>query len=64
MEMRHKAGRKARDDDDEGSSSKIVNRELKQVFTNGTIVDSSYLTSDEANHCVAIKVRLGGHIGF
>ncbi|ORY31917.1 muts domain V-domain-containing protein [Naematelia encephala] len=34
---------------------KIVNRELAQVFTNGTIVDGTYLTSDEANHCVAIK---------
>lgn len=37
---------------------KIVRRELAQVFTNGTIVDPSYLTSDEANHCVAIKVSL------
>ncbi|WVQ64535.1 uncharacterized protein L199_002702 [Kwoniella botswanensis] len=34
---------------------KIVNRELRQVFTNGTIVDGAYLNSDEANHCVSIK---------
>lgn len=33
----------------------IVRRELAQVFTNGTIVDGTYLNSDEANHCVAIK---------
>jgi DNA mismatch repair ATPase MutS len=46
--MRTKAG---------GGGREIVNRELAQVFTNGTIVDGTYLTSDEANHCVAIKVR-------
>ncbi|WWC67072.1 uncharacterized protein I206_100979 [Kwoniella pini CBS 10737] len=34
---------------------KIVNRELRHVFTNGTIVNGTYLSSDEANHCVAIK---------
>lgn len=45
MEMRTKGGGK-----------EIVRRELAQVFTNGTIVDGSYLTSDEANHCVSIKV--------
>jgi DNA mismatch repair protein MSH6 len=39
-----------------GQQDKIVRRELAQVFTNGTIVDSTYLTTDEANHCVAIKV--------
>ncbi|GMK58904.1 hypothetical protein CspeluHIS016_0603460 [Cutaneotrichosporon spelunceum] len=44
MEMRTKGGGK-----------EIVRRELAQVFTNGTIVDGSYLTSDEANHCVSIK---------
>lgn len=41
---------------DDGSGDKIVRRELKQVFTNGTIVDGVYLTSDEANYCVSIKV--------
>ena len=35
---------------------KIVERELAEVFTNGTIVDGVYLSSDESNHCVAIKV--------
>jgi DNA mismatch repair protein MSH6 len=53
-EMRGKAEGK-----DKGPSNakedKIVRRELAQVFTNGTIVDSTYLTTDEANHCVAIK---------
>jgi DNA mismatch repair protein MSH6 len=39
-----------------GPQDKIVKRELHQVFTNGTIVDPTYLTTDEANHCVAIKV--------
>ena len=39
-----------------GKEDKIVNRELAQVFTNGTIVDATYLTSDDPNHCVAIKV--------
>lgn len=39
-----------------GQQDKIVRRELHQVFTNGTIVDDTYLTSDDANHCVAIKV--------
>jgi hypothetical protein len=44
-------------------SAKIVRRELAQVFTNGTIVDGTYLTSDEANHCVAIKVCQRPHGG-
>jgi DNA mismatch repair protein MSH6 len=44
------------DEGDDGSGDKIVRRELKQVFTNGTIVDGVYLTSDEANYCVSIKV--------
>ncbi|KLT40648.1 putative mismatch repair-related protein [Cutaneotrichosporon oleaginosum] len=48
MEMRTKGGGK-----------EIVRRELAQVFTNGTIVDGSYLTSDEANHCVSIKEFTG-----
>ena len=48
-QMRNKGATKAED--------KIVRRELHQVFTNGTIVDGTYLTSDEANHCVSIKVR-------
>jgi len=42
-----------------GQQDKIVRRELAQVFTNGTIVDPTYLTTDEANHCVAIKVSQG-----
>lgn len=46
MEMRTKAA---------SASKQIVRRELAQVFTNGTIVDGSYLTTDEANHCVAIQ---------
>lgn len=59
--MRNKASKKA----EAPKESKIVNRTLKQVFTNGTIVDGTYLTSDEANHCVAIKVscRKLGRIG-
>ncbi len=43
----------------DGSKAKgpgIVDRQLAQVFTNGTIVDGTYLTTDEANHCVSIKV--------
>lgn len=55
-----KKGAFADDDDDstmdDGSADKIVRRELAQVFTNGTIVDGVYLTDDEANHCVSIKV--------
>ncbi|WVQ93995.1 hypothetical protein IAU59_001073 [Kwoniella sp. CBS 9459] len=54
MEMRTKNGGKqagaAKSKED-----KIVRRELKQVFTNGTIVDGHYLSSDEPNHCVSIK---------
>ncbi|KAL7425166.1 DNA mismatch repair protein msh6 [Cryptotrichosporon argae] len=48
MEMRTKNGQKS-------GGREIVRRELQQVFTNGTIVDGTYLTTDEANHCVAIK---------
>lgn len=48
MEMRTKKAAKP-------AGREIVRRELAQVFTNGTIVDGTYLTSDEANHCVAIK---------
>jgi DNA mismatch repair ATPase MutS len=56
--MRHKATAKKSNEAKTGKSDepKIVNRELKQVFTNGTIVDGAYLTTDDANHCVAIKV--------
>ncbi|EJT46755.1 DNA mismatch repair-related protein [Trichosporon asahii var. asahii CBS 2479] len=46
MEMRTTKG---------GGAKEIVRRELAQVFTNGTIVDGTYLTTDEANHCVSIK---------
>lgn len=46
------------------TKAKIVNRELAQVFTNGTIVDSAYLKTDEANYCVAIKVRDFSWSGF
>jgi DNA mismatch repair ATPase MutS len=58
MEMRNKAGAqtKKQDKDKDARESKIVKRELRQIFTNGTIVDPEYLQSDEANHCVAIKV--------
>jgi DNA mismatch repair protein MSH6 len=51
-EMRGKAEGKGPSN---AKEDKIVRRELAQVFTNGTIVDSTYLTTDEANHCVAIK---------
>lgn len=54
--------RKSDDNDDDDKPDKIVRRELKQVFTNGTIVDGAYLTTDDANHCVAIKVSCGSHI--
>jgi DNA mismatch repair protein MSH6 len=53
------AAGKKKGGDDGGTKEKIVRRELQQVFTNGTIVDGEYLTSDDANHCVAIKVSLG-----
>ncbi len=59
MEMRNKkaiAG-KSKALSKEAQPAKIVHRELAQVFTNGTIVDPIYLTTDEANYCVAIKVR-------
>ena len=42
-----------------GSKSKepdIVGRELKAVFTSGTLVDG--LTEDMGNHCIAIKASL------
>jgi DNA mismatch repair protein MSH6 len=35
----------------------IVRRELKSVYTSGTLVDGSMLTDDLSNHCVSIKVR-------
>jgi DNA mismatch repair protein MSH6 len=50
MEMRTKQKQSA--------GKEIVHRELTQVFTNGTIVDGIYLTSDDPNLCVAIKVGL------
>ncbi|WWC57859.1 uncharacterized protein I303_100394 [Kwoniella dejecticola CBS 10117] len=48
MQMRNK-GKKP------SAGEGIVNRELRHVFTNGTIVNGTFLSSDEANHCVAIK---------
>lgn len=53
--------KKSDDGDDDDKPDKIVRRELKQVFTNGTIVDGNYLTTDEANHCVSIKVSFEAH---
>ncbi|WVR03374.1 hypothetical protein IAU60_000365 [Kwoniella sp. DSM 27419] len=57
MEMRTKSGAKS-------GGREIVRRELKQVFTNGTIVDGTYLSSDEANHCVAIKESVSDSSGI
>ncbi len=37
---------------------KIVRRELASVLTNGTVVDSAFLSGDEASHCLAIKVSV------
>lgn len=48
-----KTAKKTASKDDKGS--KIVNRELKSVFTTGTIVDGGLLTDDLSNHCIAIK---------
>ncbi|KAF8348581.1 muts domain V-domain-containing protein [Amanita rubescens] len=42
---------KAKADD---GKEKIVRRELKKVYTNGTLVDAQLLTDDEAGHCIAI----------
>ncbi|KAL1412081.1 DNA mismatch repair protein msh6 [Vanrija albida] len=53
MEMRSKTDAKSKASKPAGRE--IVRRELAQVFTNGTIVDGTYLNSDEANHCVSIK---------
>jgi DNA mismatch repair protein MSH6 len=50
--------KKADEGNDDDKPDKIVRRELQQVFTNGTIVDGNFLTTDESNHCVAIKVSL------
>ena len=58
MEMRKKGA------PEQTGGPKLVNRELAQVFTNGTIVDSTYLTTDDANHCVAIKVGFGIFLRF
>ncbi|ODN76137.1 hypothetical protein L202_06063 [Cryptococcus amylolentus CBS 6039] len=52
MEMRMKSGTK-------GGGKEIVRRELKRVFTNGTIVDGEYLSSDDPNHLVSIKESVG-----
>ncbi|WWC85565.1 uncharacterized protein L201_000429 [Kwoniella dendrophila CBS 6074] len=52
MQMRNK---KDASSGNKGKEPAIVNRELRQVFTNGTIVDGTYLSSDDANHCVVIK---------
>ncbi|EIW67861.1 hypothetical protein TREMEDRAFT_40008 [Tremella mesenterica DSM 1558] len=53
-ELRRNAGK--------GSSTlkedKIVQRELAQIFTNGTIVDGAYLSTHESNHCVAVKEQV------
>ncbi|ORX33553.1 muts domain V-domain-containing protein [Kockovaella imperatae] len=43
---------------------KIVQRELSEVFTNGTIVDGAYLASDESNHCVALKESVDPSTGL
>ncbi|WRT63564.1 uncharacterized protein IL334_000469 [Kwoniella shivajii] len=61
MEMRQKKDESKTNGERNGSGGKatkpdkLVNRELRQVFTNGTIVDGTYLSSDDANHCIAIK---------
>lgn len=53
--MRTKAGGAGED--------KIVRRELASVLTNGTVVDEAFLSTDEASHCLAIKVRVGMECG-
>ncbi|WVF66380.1 hypothetical protein IAT40_001120 [Kwoniella sp. CBS 6097] len=61
MEMRTKSGGKS--GAAKSKEDKIVRRELKQVFTNGTIVDGHYLSSDEPNHCVSIKETVSESTG-
>ena len=56
MSMRQKDDKEQGKPAPAGKKGDIVRRELRNVFTNGTIVDGTFLTSDEANHCVAIKV--------
>lgn len=44
-------GKKGGDDD----NSKIVRRELKHIYTNGTIVDAECLPDEMSSYCVSIK---------
>ncbi|CAK5264723.1 unnamed protein product [Mycena citricolor] len=37
------------------AKDKIVQRELKQVYTNGTLIDPSMLTDDQAGHLISIR---------
>ncbi|OCF44263.1 DNA mismatch repair protein MSH6 [Kwoniella heveanensis CBS 569] len=62
MEMRTKNGGKS-GGTAKSKEDKIVRRELKQVFTNGTIVDGHYLSSGEPNHCVSIKENISESTG-
>lgn len=45
------------------NADKIVRRELASVLTNGTVVDTAFLSGDEAAHCLAIKVSTGSCLG-
>lgn len=38
-----------------GNDNKIVRRELKHIYTNGTIVDSDCLPDEMSSYCVSIK---------
>lgn len=51
MGMRKGAARQSPDED----NSKIVRRELKHIYTNGTIVDADCLPDDMNSYCVSIK---------
>lgn len=40
---------------EEKQAGSIVNRELRSILTNGTIVDGNLLKNDLSDHCISIK---------
>ncbi|KIJ62178.1 hypothetical protein HYDPIDRAFT_158442 [Hydnomerulius pinastri MD-312] len=54
MRVAKSKGSKGNASEDKGRD-KIVRRELKKVYTNGTLVDEELLTDEQAGHCISIR---------
>ncbi|KAJ3219395.1 DNA mismatch repair protein msh6 [Clydaea vesicula] len=59
MENSISKGLRERNDNSNSRKEKVIRRELTQVLTGGTLIDSGMLTDDMSTYCMAIKEKIG-----